>query len=314
MVFRAGVLGLAAMVSVSMAQEAPDARPPGVETSFRSPRLSPVRAPESETSYMIRVPSTETQYGGGSSTAPAEDGLVRVALFADQGSTQKDSVDAIWKLLSEAEGISVEKVTTETVHSDSFFEAFDVFILPGGTASGQARAIGEEYGKRVAQEVRSGKGLVAICAGGYYVVEGWEPNTGALDLINAQNHDGKNWARGEQFIAVEVAGADDSESSRTIWYQNGPIFKPASIDGLPRYVSLVKYVTDLAAKDAPKGQMEGRDAVIAAPYGQGRVVAFGPHPELTPELNHWLINSVKWAAQNHGADAPINAETVLEAR
>lgn len=283
--------------------------PPSAETNYSAAG----HAVPSAVPAPIKTPSTETSY---SASRAATSGPVRVALFADPGSTDKKSREAIWSVLSHTQGIAAQKVTTPTLSTPGFFNNFDVFVLPGGTASGEAKAIGADTGKAIAKHLKEGKGLVAICAGGYYVAEGWDPNTAALDVINAQNHDGKHWARGEQFIKVKVVGDDRGTSAipPTMWYENGPIFKPAEMDELPGYVPLVKYITDLAAKDAPKGQMAGRDAVIAAPYGKGRVVAFGPHPELSPGLSHWLINAVKWAAGHHGDNSNINAKTVLEGR
>ena len=80
----------------------------------------------------------------------------------------------------------------------------------------------------------------------------------------------------------------------------------------PSYTPLVRYVSDFAAPGAPTGQMQGRDAVLAANFGKGRVVAFGPHPELSPGLNHWLVNAVRWVAQE-GPAAPT-AASVLEGK
>lgn len=279
-----------------------------------------VKAPAAETSYqpakasiyrdgILVSPGAETTYGA---AAPAPARPVRVALFADPGSTDAKSREAIWAVLSQAEGIDAIKVTTTTVRSAGFLDKYDVFILPGGTGGGEAAAVGVEAGRDIARRLRAGKGLVAVCAGGYYVAEGWNAATSALDVVNAQNHDSENWARGEQYIAVKVVGQDDAKSSRTMWYENGPLFKPASLEGMTDYVPLVRYETDLAAKGAPKGQMKGRDAVIAAEYGRGRVVAFGPHPELSPGLEHWLVNAVKWAAGQ--GEGKISAETVLEGR
>lgn len=240
---------------------------------------------------------------------------VRVALFADPGSTDAKSREAIYRLLENRTDMSVDRVTTETVRGEGFLDDYDVFILPGGTGGGEARAIGADAGATIARRIREeGKGLVAICAGGYYVAQGWNPDTSALDVISAQNHDGKNWVRGQDFISVRVVGAADEDSSRTMWYENGPIFVPAAGTDLPDYVPLVKYVTDMSAEGAPTGQMTGRDAVIAAPYGEGRVVAFGPHPELSPQVNHWLINAIKWTARRGPQTDVIDAQTVLEGK
>jgi glutamine amidotransferase-like uncharacterized protein len=235
---------------------------------------------------------------------------VRVALLADLGCTDGKSREAVYKVLSNAPGISIEKVSTSTIADSAFPSKFDVLILPGGTGGGQATAMGVDGGHRITDFVKNGKGVIAICAGGYYVGEGWGPATSSVEIINTKNHDGEHWARGEQFIAVKTT---DTETSQTMWYENGPIFKPAEIAGLGNYASLVKYVSDLAAKGAPTGQMEGRDAVIAAPFGKGRVVAFGPHPELSPNVNHWLINSVKWAAAGDDGTSPT-VGAVLEGK
>lgn len=239
---------------------------------------------------------------------------LRVALFADPGSTDAKSRDAIFNLLKDRTDLTVDKVTTDAVRRADFFNGYDVFILPGGTGGGEAAAIGVDAGTTIAQQVKKGKGLIAVCAGGYYVAQGWNPATSALDIINADNHDVKHWARGESFIAVMVIGQDDAKSSRTMWFENGPIFVPATMPELIEYTPLVIYVSDLSAKDAPTGQMTGRDAVIAAPFGEGRVVAFGPHPELSPDVDHWLINSIKWAAHRHGKDNALTADVILEGK
>jgi len=113
-------------------------------------------------------------------------------------------------------------------------------------------------------------------------------------------------------ISVKVVGVDDAASSRSMWYENGPIFKPSFAGESPAYVPLVKYVSDMAAPGAPTGQMAGRDAVIASNYGKGRVVAFGPHPELSQGLQHWLVNAVLWVARHKTSpEGEISAPTVL---
>jgi len=237
---------------------------------------------------------------------------VRVALFADSVCTDAKSREAAYKVLKAADGVQVDKVSTQTICDGSLAARYDVLILPGGTGSGEAKAIGIDGGKIVTDFVKNGKGVIAICAGGYYVAEGGGTYTGTVDLINARNHDGDHWARGEGYIAVEVLGGKDGDSSRTMWFENGPIFVPGEMKDAPAYTPLVRYVSDFAAAGAPKGQMQGRDAVLAANYGEGRVVAFGPHPELSPNLNHWLVNAVRWAAEKGAAKPTV--EAVLEGK
>ena len=236
---------------------------------------------------------------------------LRVALISDAACTDPKSLNAAHKVLTGEPSFQTTRVLTADLlaHLDDY----DVYIFPGGTGGGQAKALGVEGGARLTAAVRGGKGLVAICAGGYLVAEGWSPETKAVELVNAKLWDDDHWARGEGFINVSVVADGDADTSRTMWFENGPIFVPAGRSDLPAYTPLVKYVTDMAAKDAPKGMMTGRDAVVAGPLGKGRVVAFGPHPELSPGLNHWLLNAVRWTAKGEAAPPP-GVGTVLEGK
>ena len=237
---------------------------------------------------------------------------VRVALFCDPGSTDRRSREAAWRLLEGETDFAAERITTAAVFARNLSDC-DVLVIPGGTGNGIARALGMDGCALVTRRVKEGMGCVAICAGGYLVVEGWNPETRAIELLNARSWDDEHWARGEGFIAVKLAGHNDDASSRTMWFENGPIFVPGEASGIAPYVPLVRYVTDMAAPSAPRGMMEGRDAAIAGALGKGRVVAFGPHPELSPGLNHWLPNSVRWtASKDHSTTA--SATIVLEGR
>jgi putative intracellular protease/amidase len=200
---------------------------------------------------------------------------IRVGLLSDPGCTDERSREAAWKALGSASDLAPHRITSAEIRQ-GVLSKIDVLVFPGGTGGGQAKALGVEGGKLVTDFVTSGNGVVAICAGGYLVVKGWNPETSAIELVNALSWDGEHWARGEAFITVKALGVNDNESSRTMWFQNGPIFAPRGLKTMPEYTPLVRYVTDMAPKGGPAGMMAGRDAVIAAPFGKGRVVAFGP--------------------------------------
>lgn len=230
---------------------------------------------------------------------------IRVGLLTDTSCTDGKSREAAWKVLSGAPDIAPRRIVSQDIR-DGILNELDVVIFPGGTGSGQASSLGPEGAANLQSAIRSGKGFIGICAGGYMMAQ--DSATKPTALISAQNHDGEHWARGEAFITVR--NADDS-TTHTMWYENGPIFVPAPASDLPAYTPLITYVSDLAAKDAPTGQMTGRHAVIAAPLGQGRVVAFGPHPELSPQLNHWLLNAIRWTARRTSHET-ITRHAVLE--
>jgi glutamine amidotransferase-like uncharacterized protein len=252
-----------------------------------------------------------------SAAAGAED-QVRVGLLSDAACTDERSREAAWRVLSEQADFALRRVTADEIRNGDALARLDVLVLPGGTGGGQGKALGVDGGRRVTEFTAAGGGVIAICAGGYLVVEGWNAETRAIELINAQTFDDAHWARGEAFITVEIVDGDttaaarpDASTTRTMWFENGPIFVPRGLKEQPAYAPLVRYVSDLAAPGAPTGMMRGRDAIIAAPFGRGRVVAFGPHAELSPGLHHWLANAVRWAAGRRPLE-PVTAARVLE--
>ena len=241
----------------------------------------------------------------------AETPPVPIALFSEPTCTDERSREAAWRVLTSDPRIAAERATTTSL-ADGQLERVRVLVIPGGTASGIARSLGVDGGTTVTRFVRDGGGLIGICAGGYLVLPGWNPETRAIELLNAESWDSKNWARGEGFIAVEVpdTASASGATSHTMWFENGPIFAPGKSDQ-PGYGALVRYVSDMAAPGAPTGMMAGRDAAIAGHFGRGRVVAFGPHPELSPGLGHWLTNAVMWAATRDDDASTPTAAAVL---
>jgi glutamine amidotransferase-like uncharacterized protein len=293
---------------------------------------------------------------------------ISVGLFTDAKATDPPSCDAALAALStKSADIKATRLSADDIKSGALSK-YQVLVLPGGTANGIAKALGTDGGARVTEFARNGGGVIGICAGAYYIAEGWSPETKAVELINAKTFDDKHWARGQGFIAVEVAAPGDKPggllpldqqpkpaitpeprrksprgpaasarrqvnpeednddgspvipdngspgvTSRTLYFQNGPLFVPGAAAGAPAYTPLVKYVTDLAAPGAPKGMMATRDAIIAASFGNGRVVAFGPHPERTPGQEYWLSNAVKWVAGRGTDPSPQpTVQSVLE--
>ena len=40
--------------------------------------------------------------------------------------------------------------------------------------------------------------------------------------------------------------------------------------------------------------MVNTPAIVAAPFGRGRVLSISPHPEFTPELHPMIADAVRW--------------------
>ncbi|MDI6784016.1 MAG: biofilm PGA synthesis protein PgaC [bacterium] len=190
---------------------------------------------------------------------------------------------------------------------------YDVLLLPGGSGSGEAESLKPEGRQAIIKFVANGKGVVATCAGGYLVAKGWNENTRDIELINAELYDLDNWARGVQTIECQTESDSRKEPVRfNIHFENGPIFVPANDPYLPMYVSLASFQTDLHKEGAPAYMMFGKDAIIAAYFGKGKLIAFSPHPELTPGLEQMLVRAIRWTAKpTQKANEPITFQTIF---
>lgn len=237
--------------------------------------------------------------------------IINVALYADKGTLPK-CIDSTINILNRENGFSIQTISSQDIR-DGKLDQFDVFLLPGGTASGERQSLGPESCKIVTDFIRNGKGLVATCAGAYLAGKDWNPEKRDIEVINSEVNDLDNWARGVQMVDCEISGSVKKHNGAlfSIFYENGPPLIPSDLTTLPAYKSLARYKTDLHASNAPINQMGGKDAIIAAPFGKGKVLLFSPHPELTPGLQPLLIQGTRWAATPFNKKREITWESVF---
>jgi glutamine amidotransferase-like uncharacterized protein len=220
---------------------------------------------------------------------------IKVALYTGKGIIEK-STSGVKNALQNCSDLRISEVNENDIVGGKL-KGCRVVIMPGGTASGEREALGAKGCRALEHFISSGGGFIGICAGAYLVPLS-DNRTGAdIQLINARLHDVEHWVRGAQTVeclALTKKGAGTVPFS--IHFENGPLFVPGNDPYLPEYVSLARYQTDLHAKDAPAGEMTGRDAIIASRFGRGRVILFSPHPEMTPGCEPMLAQAVRWAA------------------
>ncbi len=225
---------------------------------------------------------------------------LRVAVYADEGAMEPYISKAAGA--AESAGMMVSRVKASDIVAGALDE-HDVIVFPGGTGNGLARSLGEDASPIVREFAAGGGGVIGVCAGGYLLAEGYNEDTNRLELINARLWDLSNWARGQGSVTIRPTEDPDAEPV-LIRFENAPVFEPGTkgLD-LPPYVSLARFVSDVVAEPEGRESMAGHDAIIAARYGEGRVVLFGPHPELTPGLEPLFQSALLWAA-GEGEDIP----------
>ena len=177
-------------------------------------------------------------------------------------------------------------------------EGFDVVLFPGGMASHQFDALGDDGRAEVIDFVREGGGYVGICAGAYMAAS--DPYQWGLNLIDARIVDHDHWARGIGPVELELSteGLEvfgDFPGRRTLHYGQGPIVEPAGRDDLPDYEVLGWYRTGIGVNGADPAVMVDTPAIICAPFGEGRVLASSGHAEWSSGLESFLLRYFEWA-------------------
>jgi len=229
------------------------------------------------------------------SLAAENSATIRVALFQDSG-VSGPGVPRVTEQLAAAGGFEVVQINGQQI-AEGALKGFDVVVFTGGTGGGQARSLGETGRKNVQQFVRDGGGYVGICAGAYLACAdfGW-----GLGLLNAKAVSPK-WQRGTGPVQMEITSAgseilDLNSEVKTVYYENGPIFQPAGVEGLSEYKTLALFRTELSENGTPPGIMVDSPAIASGTYGNGRVIISSPHPEQSAGLETFAPAAIRWTA------------------
>jgi glutamine amidotransferase-like uncharacterized protein len=212
---------------------------------------------------------------------------VRLAVFDSELPQTKPT--RILEDLFNSQTACVRKVVTSADIRDGVLNHFDVILFPGGSGHQQAVALGDKGMKAVRKFVRDGGGYVGICAGSFLARS---KDDLSLGIINAQatvsNHGG--WIKME-LTEVGKSILGEFPGLVTSLYGGGPIFSPAGEAGLPEYVPLAFYRTEVSTKTKDRTLVD-TPSVIAAQYGKGRVLLFSVHPEGMNELESLVKRAV----------------------
>ena len=208
-----------------------------------------------------------------------DDGDIAVAMYVSAG-VSGSGPDRLESILSDVAGFDLRQVCATDVRTGAL-EQFDVVIFPGGSGSKQARSLQPEGREAVREFVSSGGGYMGICAGAYLASRGYDWSLGIIDAIVI---DRAHWKRGTGIVQVQW-NSDGRRSlgherfDQSIYYANGPLYAPADDEYIPDYDVWAVYTTEINTNNAPDGIMLETPAIVFGEYGDGQVIAVGPHPE-----------------------------------
>lgn len=221
-----------------------------------------------------------------------------VGIFADDGArkTRGEAAEAVER----TPGFEVRLLTAEEIRGGKLKEIC-VLIQPGGSGSGQAKALGDDGRARVKEFVKQGGGYIGICAGAYLASRSYD---WSLHILDAEVIDRAHWARGTGNVELKFSptGKDffaSKNDKATVYYGQGPLLAPGKDDSIPDYEALAEYETEIHSKGgAQPGVMKGTTAAARGTFGSGRVFCFSPHPEKTdsPEARTMFSKALLWTA------------------
>ena len=214
----------------------------------------------------------------------------RVGVYQDIGSGR--SLVNLLEILKKFDNVTVQKLMAADIQAGALADV-DVLIHPGGSGGKQGRNLGEVGREKIRRFLHDGGGFIGICAGAYLasVDYSW-----SLDILDAKVIDRKHWARGTGTVVIglsEEGFLNSDQEELKIFYGQGPLLAPGNKRGIEDYHAVATFKTEIAKNGAPKGVMVGTTAIAQGKFGQGRVVCFSPHPEMTEGLDDLVRQAIE---------------------
>ncbi len=192
---------------------------------------------------------------------------------------------------------------------DGDLKGYDVVIFPGGSGSAMAHVLQPDGCEAVRRFVRGGGGYVGICGGAFLATAKYD---WSLGIVNAKTLTGTREVPGHGSVSVVARGSatvsvEPTEHGQKVLgcgpgllnmaYTGGPILSPAGIRRLPPYAELAAYRTETWTYEFQRDTMINTPAIVAARFGLGRVILFGPHPEMSKGLEELVVTGIMAVSQ-----------------
>ncbi len=218
---------------------------------------------------------------------------VRVAVYVDGGTSA--GKDTVLQTLAKFGDFKADTVKAQDIR-DGKLKDYRVLIVPGGSGSAEAKALGEKGREEIKSFVSDGGNYVGICAGSYLATSDYE---WSLGILNAKVVDRKHWARGHGPVQIAftdsgkaVLGTKDDQAEIVYW--QGPLLAPGDAKDVARLRPWPAMRPRSRRTSAPKGVMKSTVAIAAGTFGKGRVLCFSPHPEKTDATHYLLKAALQW--------------------
>jgi hypothetical protein len=187
-------------------------------------------------------------------------------------------------------------------------------IFPGASIFEQIESLGEQAHKKLRKFVKSGRGYIGLCSGGFLAASsGFNGCNEENRIINVR----VNWTRGVGYANLKLVSNFQrfigvfSAAPSKIFFANGPRFgipasmKPSKLFGNPVPIAVyerVEVTQHSQRADEKHVQTDFDDcevAIAASSYGDGKMILFGPHPEASGlDWQAALVHALVWVSSH----------------
>lgn len=175
-------------------------------------------------------------------------------------------------------------------------DGVDVLVMPGGSATLEARDLGEDGRAKLKEFIKRGGGYVGTCAGCYLLME---PHRSGLKYLSVIPYrDGPSGGRTDisvKFNEKAEALGGIPPKVQSIRYAHGPVPVPTGHDIEDSNIEVAAVYNDnFATKSGRVKPFKGKPAAFAGTYGKGKIFVFTVHPESDPNDHEFISGAFKY--------------------
>lgn len=182
-------------------------------------------------------------------------------------------------------------ISAEMAQGGSVFDRVDMIVMPGGSSKNEMTSLGAAGQANLISYIRKGGTYYGTCAGSHLVL---------ADELNISGYTRNSYYDGGDTvdIAFNAEGMATLGLSKDTWgvrYHRGPFIVDSSpVEGADLKVWGIYTNTDIVAASGADNRMEGKYAVLAGSYFDGRMLVIASHPESNVENYPFVRQVWRW--------------------
>lgn len=213
---------------------------------------------------------------------------LRMGIYGGHGGT--GSVFELYRLANRSPEVELVNFGPEQAQEGSIFSTLDMVSMPGGSSVNELASLGEAGQSNLVSYIRNGGLYYGTCAGSHLILE---------DELNISGYQRASYLDAQDMfdIALNEEGRRELGLDTEVWnmrYNRGPFIT----NGVPVAGADLRpwgvYTNTLQVSKTGNHLMDGKYAVLAGSYCQGRILVVASHPESNYQNFPFIRQSWRW--------------------